>query len=303
MKELEYEFKKECNRLIERLGYVLIVSFIIYGILLYIYKGLTIFFFWHMFCAGLFIFINHFLLKNKWNNIKVVLAYLILCADIFFFVTMGGYKTGMDLFYIPMMLSMPIFFDFVKEKHFVITSFIIIVSFMILGLITRELFYVEFFYKFYNGCLSNYFLIINISFVLAAMGIIICSIYIRHSIHQKNLSILKDKSVRLDNAKQKLGKLTSASELVILAKNKDQGFYQKFILAYPDLIDKLNKLCPTICRTELEFCAYLKLNFSTKQIATYTNSTIKSVECKKYRIRKKFDLDPSADIYVWINSI
>ncbi len=302
MRDLECGFHKESNRLIERFTIVLMVCFLLYG-LLCLYRGFISFFLWHIFCVCFIALMNYVFFKNKKNNVKVILGYLILCADIFFFITIGGYQTGMDLFYVPIILSIPLFFNFAKEKYFVLVSFVIITSFMILGLITRKFFYHESYYKFYHGFFSKYFLGINISFVLIAMGVLIHSIYIRHLLLNKHWLNLLDKSTKLNIVTQKLITMTSASELVDLAKNNDQVFYQKFILAYPDLIEKIYNLCPNICRTELELCAYLKLNFSTKQIAMYTNSTVKSVESKKYRVRKKFNLKSDDDMYVWINCL
>ncbi len=302
IKELEYILSEEFNLLIKRLAVLLITAFIFYG-LLYLYEGLNHLALWHVSCATILFFLVKFLLKDKSNKLMVVLSYLIVCIDILMIITVGGHQIGMDLFYIPLMLSIPLFFDFFKEKYFAIASFTIIILSLIIGFILSELFYDEFSHRLYNVFFSKYFLIINITIVFLSTGIIIYSFYNRHYINNRHWSILRDKSIKLNEVTQKLGTLTDLSELVDLAKNKNQGFYQKFILAYPDLITKIHRLCPNICRTELEFCAYLKLNFSTKQIAIYTNSTVKSVESKKYRIRKKFNLSSDLDIYVWINSL
>ncbi len=300
--ELKHSFNEECNNLIERHSIVLLISFSFYG-LLSLYKGLLSFFLWHLFCTCLIIYFNYFFLKNKAKKVKVLLGYSIVCLDILFFNTIGGYKTGMDLFYIPLMFSLPLFFNFVRDKHLVIISFTIIMSSMVLSLILREFFYNEFYYNLYNGFLNKHFLIINVTLVSIAIGIILYSIHIRHSLYHEQWSVLMDKSLKLNEMNQKLKKLNNVSELIGFAKKNDPGFYQKFILLYPDIATKLSLLNPNIRLSELEFCAYLKLNFSTKQIAMYTKSSIKSVECKKYRIRKKFNLNSNEDIYIWINSI
>jgi DNA-binding NarL/FixJ family response regulator len=47
----------------------------------------------------------------------------------------------------------------------------------------------------------------------------------------------------------------------------------------------------------------MRLNLDTKQIATYTNTTVKSVEGKKYRLRKKLNIPSDIEITQWILSI
>ncbi|MFS3004714.1 helix-turn-helix transcriptional regulator, partial [Bacteroides uniformis] len=42
--------------------------------------------------------------------------------------------------------------------------------------------------------------------------------------------------------------------------------------------------------TDLRFCALLRLNLSTKDIAQMTNLTIRGVEAARYRLRKKLDI-------------
>jgi len=61
--------------------------------------------------------------------------------------------------------------------------------------------------------------------------------------------------------------------------NVDQEFLAK-------LKTEFTELSPS----ELKLCVYLRLNLSTKEIATLLNITPKSVEIKRYRLRKKLNL-------------
>ena len=47
---------------------------------------------------------------------------------------------------------------------------------------------------------------------------------------------------------------------------------------------------PSLKDTELRYCALLRLNLSTKDIAQMTNLTIRGVEAARYRLRKKLDI-------------
>ena len=50
----------------------------------------------------------------------------------------------------------------------------------------------------------------------------------------------------------------------------------------------------------MEVCAYIKLNYSTKDIARFTNSSVRGIESKKYRIRKKFNLATNENLNNWM---
>ena len=54
---------------------------------------------------------------------------------------------------------------------------------------------------------------------------------------------------------------------------------------------RIKELHPSITPNDLRLCAYLRLNLSSKEIAPLLNISHKSVEVKRYRLRKKMGLD------------
>jgi hypothetical protein len=60
------------------------------------------------------------------------------------------------------------------------------------------------------------------------------------------------------------------------------GFYEKLLLAHPDL-----------SQNELKLCAFLRLNMSTKDISELTNQQLASIDQARYRLRKKLGLSNS----------
>lgn len=88
-----------------------------------------------------------------------------------------------------------------------------------------------------------------------------------------------------------------------LAKQNAPSFLARFKEVYPEFCKKLLSLHPSIINSEFTFCAYLKLNFSTKEIATYTFVTEKAVQARKSRIRKKLNISSEDDLYIWFNKI
>lgn len=91
--------------------------------------------------------------------------------------------------------------------------------------------------------------------------------------------------------------------LIKLFINNDSSFYLNFLKIYPDFGEKLLNINPTLKSSDIEFCAYIKLNLDTKQIAQYKKISVRAVEGKKYRIRKKLNIMPDDNMYIWISKL
>ncbi|NPA09805.1 MAG: hypothetical protein GXO46_12520, partial [Chlorobi bacterium] len=93
-------------------------------------------------------------------------------------------------------------------------------------------------------------------------------------------------------------------ELIESVQLSDMIFIEKFNTAFPDFFEKLNVISSNSLNiSDRKMCAMLKLGFTSKQIAIYTNSSIKSVEGKIYRLRKKLNLSSDVDSRVWFSAI
>ncbi|MBB6500950.1 tetratricopeptide repeat protein [Pedobacter cryoconitis] len=89
-------------------------------------------------------------------------------------------------------------------------------------------------------------------------------------------------------------------ELIELAKRNSPILYTRFNELDPTFCKRLLTIAPGLLITEQELCIYIRLNFDTKEIARYTMSSIKAVQAKKYRIRKKLNISTETDIMNWI---
>ncbi|MEM5563505.1 triple tyrosine motif-containing protein [Psychroserpens sp. AS72] len=77
-----------------------------------------------------------------------------------------------------------------------------------------------------------------------------------------------------------------------LNNTKDWKFFkQAFNNADKDFLDKIKVEHPDLTPNDLRFCAYLRLNLSSKEIAPLLNISTKSVETKRYRLRKRLNLN------------
>jgi AraC family chitin signaling transcriptional activator len=67
-------------------------------------------------------------------------------------------------------------------------------------------------------------------------------------------------------------------------------FEEAFNHADKDFFKKVKELHPLLTANDLRLCAYLRLNLSSKEIAPLLNISVRSVEIKRYRLRKKINL-------------
>ncbi|QIY90273.1 tetratricopeptide repeat protein [Chryseobacterium gallinarum] len=100
---------------------------------------------------------------------------------------------------------------------------------------------------------------------------------------------------RMDSKKQE--------EIIELARKNDPEFLIRFREIYPEFIDKLLMINPDLENSELTFCAMLKLHFTSKEIASYTLVQHRTVQQKKYRIRKRLNIPAETDTYHFFDAL
>ena len=80
-------------------------------------------------------------------------------------------------------------------------------------------------------------------------------------------------------------------------------FKEAFDTADKDFLKKIKAAHPSLTPNDLRLCAYLRLNLSSKEIAPLLNISVRSVEIKRYRLRKKMDLSHEKGLVEYILSI
>ena len=68
-------------------------------------------------------------------------------------------------------------------------------------------------------------------------------------------------------------------------------FEEAFNHADKDFFKKVKDLHPQLTSNDLRLCVYLRMNLSSKEIARLLNISPRSVEIKRYRLRKKIELE------------
>jgi len=92
---------------------------------------------------------------------------------------------------------------------------------------------------------------------------------------------------------------------IIHERNKDplSEFEMLFKNLHPKFYEKLLALNPTLSKSEIQICAMIRLNLSTKDIARLINLNVSSIDTTRYHIRQKLKLDPKDNLTVHLMMI
>ncbi|MDO6601058.1 triple tyrosine motif-containing protein [Tenacibaculum sp. 1_MG-2023] len=124
------------------------------------------------------------------------------------------------------------------------------------------------------------------------------------------MSIIK-KNEFLNSIKKELtiaGETASKNVIKIIDNNLNntddwQLFKEAFNNADKDFIKKIKLKHTVLTPNDLRLCAYLRLNLSSKEIAPLLNISPRSVEIKRYRLRKKMNLPHETNLTNYILEI
>ena len=104
----------------------------------------------------------------------------------------------------------------------------------------------------------------------------------------------------MDN--QKVSKAKSHLILQHIRENiseEDQWavFQENFDMIHKNFFKNLKERFPSLTTTDLRICVLIRLNYTTKEIATMQGVSIRGVETARYRIRKKLNLSETDNLY------
>ena len=125
------------------------------------------------------------------------------------------------------------------------------------------------------------------------------------------MSMIK-KNTLLGSIKDELINVNELSEVKKVIRNIDKNindnedwtyFEEAFNNADKDFLKKIKELHPKLTPNDLRLCAYLRLNLSSKEIASLLNISPKSVEIKRYRLRKRMNLEHKTNLIGYILSV
>ena len=123
---------------------------------------------------------------------------------------------------------------------------------------------------------------------------------------------LKDKVDEARNEKEEIASMLKMKESELASMvvggmatdaKKWEIFKQNFDRVEEHFFSTLSEKYPDLTASDLKFCALLRLNMSTKEIADALNLSTRGVESARYRLRKKFKLNQGDSLTAFIHSI
>ena len=101
----------------------------------------------------------------------------------------------------------------------------------------------------------------------------------------------------------KIRRLMQVIDNEISTKKDLEVFDSNFNAVHEEFIKNLKDKYPNLNQNDHRLCTFIKMNKSTKEIATFLNMSIRGVETSRYRLRKKMSLDSDGNLYDVISDI
>ena len=80
-------------------------------------------------------------------------------------------------------------------------------------------------------------------------------------------------------------------------------FETSFNQAHENYFKKLKADHPALTPNDLKLCAFLRMNMNSKEIASLLNITVRSVELRRYRLRKRLNLEHETNLTEFLLSV
>jgi len=113
-------------------------------------------------------------------------------------------------------------------------------------------------------------------------------------------------SVRREDVKSKITqKIKDIRHDIQNNINEDEGwdkFEENFNLVYDNFMKRLVDRFPDLKMNDRKLCAYLRMGLSSKEMASLLNTSVRSIETARYRLRKKLGMEQGDNLAEFIQS-
>jgi tetratricopeptide (TPR) repeat protein len=106
---------------------------------------------------------------------------------------------------------------------------------------------------------------------------------------ENNEILIRDLIFKINNTKQ-------SREEFELIQSKIGNIGHKFF-------NTIKNMEPKLTKNEIQLCTLLRINLSTKEIASLNNVSVKAVKMSRYRLRKKLNIGPEIDLVDYFKKI
>ncbi len=243
-------------------------------------------------------------------------SYLLLISTVAFISVYTNFNLHIEIYIFPILSSIPFFYNIKNNKP----QIFILITICFIMFITPNYLTINFINKSEVYTYKNQDLVIQLRKINFLMCLITSLINI-YFVFEKNEQVLKlsfeninfsneIKNLELKYAtlmKNQLSKNNISNneieEIYALANSNSSIYFDKFCYLFPNFKTDLYILNPNLNFNELYFCSLIKLNYDTKKIAQILNITVRAVESKKYRLKKKLNININENIHEFVMKI
>ncbi|QTV05515.1 helix-turn-helix transcriptional regulator [Faecalibacter bovis] len=250
-----------------------------------------------------------YIFKNLKPNRKIIYVITVIITLIInYYSHFCGLESGVFLYFLPLLITVGVLFNQKKDPIYFHGLILFIILNMYCAVILEDVLIVP--KSEINPFEQKALQLLNLSCILIVKFLIYLIIVDKwegyHLLEHRNIlkreeiSHLQSEVIRLKAVlNSNMISEDFLNELIECIPLSDTIFIEKFEIIYPDFFDKIKALAQQpLNQSDLKYCALFKLGYSTKQIAIYTDTTIKSVESRKYRIRKKLKLNSNSSTFL-----
>ncbi|PUB28579.1 hypothetical protein C8J95_107154 [Elizabethkingia sp. YR214] len=255
-----------------------------------------------LFVMGCLLLSSFFFGKARFNPYNIFAIFLLIGLMVFYYASKDGFDNGITYYYFSLLTIVLLVLNGKIGVRLIIVFYTIIFSFFYIG-------YIYDFYFFDSTLLVHKSLEDNVRIITFVQAFILLSvagyfIVLKHNqltgLYQQ---VLRSEFIISElNKKLNEGMKVDIGDVVKSAMNNDVTFIPLFKEAFPYFYNNLVSENPQMTNDEFKFCALLKLGFQTKDIAEYCHFTVRTVQTKKNRLRKSFNISSEMDLYTWIDS-
>lgn len=304
---------KDFMIMINQYLFLLFVIFLFQGFVTYLYIGLEadVLF---LGITSLACLLCSFFFKNFIKNKYFILAiFFYLTLVVTYYASITSVESGCYIYYFSILTAIPIFFSVKKDTAFVVSIFLFVVLCLYVSAFKNfQLWGVE--AQFSHQGLEHGFLIINLTCKLLLLGVNYFFLEEKRNDYYKALhrnTLKREKIDHLNTEIKALRELFNTEELsdenfkdlLIAISLNDVVFLEKFQRIFPYFKKNLfDNTGVSLSTSELTLCAIMKLGLTTKEISIHTNASLKAIEGRKYRLRKKLNIPSDIDFTLWFSN-
>lgn len=308
--KMDDDFESNYLNLINRYLLFLFFLFLFYSVFIIIFFGDAIIS--TFLTVTTFFWLLLILVKGKTKRFRnmlkfsIIFVFVLLTFIVSFFHIYTSKNAGVEYFYFSLLFAIPFYLHYKKDKATIFfLAFIISINFIVslyfdFDFLPRSRFFEIEDYKtvkLLNILFSVASFLMDIVFI-AQKDELINGLIKNTKIKDSTIEDLVKTNTELMKHQMLINHLSEENiqEIFSLAENNSPMFFEKFQIFFPNFIPDILKINSNLIHSELYFCALMKLDFDTKKIAQCTNNSIRAVESKKYRIRKKLNIASEINI-------